>query len=82
LLRPYRYRFQITNYYIFYGLAYRDFTEFKAYGVDGKLFKWFESYISSRKQCVFINNSKFPFVNPNAGVPQGSVLVPLLFDLG
>ena len=42
----------------------------KAYGVDGKLFKWFESYISSRKQCVFINNSKSPLVNPNAGVPQ------------
>jgi hypothetical protein len=44
----------------------------KAYGVDGKLFKWFESYISSRKQCVFINNSKSPLVNTNAGVPQES----------
>jgi hypothetical protein len=53
----------------------------KAYGVDGKLFKWFESYISSRKQCVFINNFKSPLVNPNAGVPQGSVLGPLLFLL-
>ena len=53
----------------------------KAYGVDGKLFKWFESYISSRKQCVFINNSKSPLVNTNAGVPQGSVLGPLLFLL-
>jgi hypothetical protein len=49
-------------------------TGLKAYGIDGKLFKWFESYISSRKQCVFINNSKSPLVNPNAGVPQGSVL--------
>ena len=53
----------------------------KAYGVDGKLFKWFESYISSRKQCVFINNSKSPLVNTNAGVPQASVLGPLLFLL-
>jgi hypothetical protein len=35
----------------------------KAYGIDGKLFKWFESYISSRKQCVFVNNSKSPLVN-------------------
>ena len=43
----------------------------KAYGVEGKLLKWFESYISSRKQCVFINNSKSPLVNTNAGVPQG-----------
>ena len=30
----------------------------KAYGIDGKLSKWFESYISSRTQCVFLNNSK------------------------
>jgi hypothetical protein len=49
----------------------------KANGVDGKLFKWFESYISSRKQCVFINNSKSPLVNTNAGIPQGSVLCAL-----
>ena len=38
-------------------------------------------YISSRKQCVFINNSKSPLVNTNAEVPQGSVLGPLLFLL-
>jgi hypothetical protein len=55
--------------------------KFKADGIDGKLFKWFESYISSRKQCVFVNNSKSPLVSPNAGVPQGSVHEPLLFLL-
>ena len=33
----------------------------KACGIDGKLIKWFESYISSRKQCVFVNNSKSPW---------------------
>ena len=53
----------------------------KTYGVEGKLLKWFESYISSRKQCVFINNSKSPLVNTNAGVSQGSVLGLLLFLL-
>jgi hypothetical protein len=42
----------------------------KAYGIDGKLFKWFESYITSRDQCVFVNNSKSPLVNTNAGVPR------------
>jgi hypothetical protein len=52
------------------------FTVRNSYGIftHGKLFKWFESYISSRKQCVFINNSNSPLVNPNAGVPQGSEL--------
>ena len=39
------------------------FLKLKAYGVDGKLFKWFESYISGRKQSVVINNSKSPLVN-------------------
>jgi hypothetical protein len=53
----------------------------KVYGVEGKLLKWFESYISSRKQCVLISNSKSPLVNTNAGVPHGSVLGPLLFLL-
>jgi hypothetical protein len=48
---------------------------------DGELYKWFERYMSSRKQCVFINNSKSPLVNPNAGGPQGSVFDPLLFLL-
>ena len=53
----------------------------KSYGIDGKLHKWFESYISNRKQSVFISNFKSPFANINAGVPQGSVLGPLLFLL-
>jgi hypothetical protein len=53
----------------------------KAYGIEGKLFKWFESYISSRKQYVFIYNSKSPLVNTKAGVPQGSVFDPLPFLL-
>jgi hypothetical protein len=53
----------------------------KAYGIDGKLFKWFESYISISKQCVFVNNSKYTLVNTNAGVSHVSVLEPLLFLL-
>ena len=51
----------------------------KSYGVKGNLYKWFESYLSDRKQCVFIGNCKSPLENTSAGVPQGSVLGPLLF---
>ena len=50
----------------------------KAYGISGKLYEWFESYISNRKQSVFIGNEKSPLQLTNAGVPQGSVLGPLL----
>ena len=42
---------------------------------------WFESYLSNRKQIIKINNNKSgPIVN-NFGVPQGSILGPLLFIL-
>jgi hypothetical protein len=49
------------------------------YGLSESLVKWFQDYISNRKQIVFINNSVSRIGLLKAGVPQGSVLVPLLF---
>ena len=49
----------------------------KSYGLSESLVKWFQDYISNRKQIVFINNSESRLLN--AGVPHGSVLDPLLF---
>ena len=49
------------------------------YGVRGVVFDWFRNYLSNRKQYVCIGNCRSLLQNVNYGVPQGSILGPLLF---
>lgn len=51
----------------------------KYYGVRGLSNTWFHSYLTYRKQYVCIGSSKSSLKQINYGVPQGSVLGPLLF---
>ena len=51
----------------------------KQNGINGKLLKLLKSYLSNRKQRVFINGSESEWGDIESGVPQGSVLGPLLF---
>ena len=48
-------------------------------GITGTLLRWFENYLSNRQQRVVINGQESPWGTIKAGVPQGSVLGPLLF---
>ena len=51
-----------------------------AYDVDDTALKLIFSYLKNRKQCVRINNTYSNFENIITGVPQGSIVGPLLFD--
>ena len=49
------------------------------YGIRGTINSWFNSYLTDRKQYVSINGFNSKTVVTKFGVPQGSVLGPLLF---
>ena len=49
------------------------------YGVKGTANNWFRSYLTDRKQFVSIENHQSDQMSLNTGVPQGSILGPLLF---
>ena len=51
----------------------------KHYGIRGLAYSWFESYLKDRKQYVSINGYNSKHLPISLGVPQGSVLGPLLF---
>lgn len=49
------------------------------YGVNGTPLNLFKSYLQNRLQAVSVNNNLSSFMRIETGVPQGSILGPLLF---
>ena len=51
----------------------------KYYGIDGTEPAWFTSYLTSRTQLVSFKETHSSMISVTTGLPQGSILGPLLF---
>ncbi len=53
----------------------------RAYGISESAYKFISSYLSSRQQRVKVGGDKWEWQYLKCGVPQGSVIGPLLFNI-
>ena len=55
------------------------FYKLEKIGLEKEPLQWFKSYLTGRKQCVDIDGTQSDWLDVQLGVPQGSILGPILF---
>ena len=51
------------------------------YGIDRNILKWLLNFLINKKQCVVVDGTSFSHVDVVFGIPQGTVLGPIVFLL-
>ena len=66
----------------FFGTPYKILPhKLHLYGIKGIALNWFRSYLSNRKQYCWVNDHLSHPQEMVCGIPQGSILGPLLFPI-